>query len=594
MGPRQSACMCILGSGYIEFDYAGGLPDRYDDPQYKIPKYIIIWGRDPLRSNPDGVFGHAVIDLIKRGTKIINVDPRINWLSTRSDEVLQLRPGTDAAVAFGLLHVIINEDLYDHDFVDKWVYGWDEFVQRVNEFPVEKCAEITGIPAAQFIRVAHKIAQTPVGMHMGLATDQNPNGQQIVQLLIAITCITGNLDVPGGVNHGRPPVMSYGEDVPFGDDLAAKCIGRDDYPLLKVVVNTCHPDRLLYALEADEPYPLRFCWISSNNLLTATNSAQPKRWYDGLIKSEFTVATDVFLNPTIIALADLVLPVATAGEKISWVPGVLTNSLPSVIGAMNRAIAPRGEALSDLEIFMLVGKYLHPENFTDKKWDSVDDYFDDKLADLGVDSFQTLKEEVGIQHHIYYHKHERNMLRSDGKPGFNTTSGKVELKCTLFELFGDDPLPYYEEPRFGPVARPDLAKEYPLTLTTGARHFTSFHSEYRQIARLREIKPQPLVEINPKTAEKYGIKDGDWVVMENPWGSCREVAHLTPIVKEDVIACDHGWWFPEDDMTYPNLGGVWTANCNSLIPHGEIGKMGFGALYKCIPCKIYKYDGHED
>jgi anaerobic selenocysteine-containing dehydrogenase len=107
---------------------------------------------------------------------------------------------------------------------------------------------------------------------------------------------------------------------------------------------------------------------------------------------------------------------------------------------------------------------------------------------------------------------------------------------------------------------------------------------------LREIKPYPVVAINPELAVEKGIVDGEWVCIENPWGKCYEKAKVTPIVKKNVIMADHGWWFPEEDMDEPNLGGVWKANINLLVPNNEIGFYGFGALYKSLPCKINKAD----
>ena len=177
-------------------------------------------------------------------------------------------------------------------------------------------------------------------------------------------------------------------------------------------------------------------------------------------------------------------------------------------------------------------------------------------------------------------------MRADGQPGFNTPTGRIELYSTVLQNLGDDPLPYYLEPKFSAVSRPDLAAEYPLTLTTGARRFTSFHSENRQIATLREIHPWPTVEINPATAERLGIAEGAWVIVENHLGKVRMTAHLTPIVKENVVSCDHGWWLPEGDPE--KLYDVFDVNVNQLIPHEENGPLGFGTHYKSMPCKVHR------
>ena len=158
----------------------------------------------------------------------------------------------------------------------------------------------------------------------------------------------------------------------------------------------------------------------------------------------------------------------------------------------------------------------------------------------------------------------------------------------MLQNLGDDPLPYYIEPKFSAVSRPDLAEEYPLTVTTGARRFTSFHSENRQIETLREIHPWPTMDINPETAQRYDIAEGSWVWVENHLGKAKLRAHLTPIVKENVVSCDHGWWLPEADPE--NLFDVFQVNVNQLIPHEENGPLGFGTHYKSMPCKIYRAD----
>ena len=128
--PRLAAASYIVGAAYPEIDYACSLPGRFDDPDYTLPECVVMWGKMPLASNGDGLFGHAVVDMMRRGTRLITVDPRMNWLSSRADVHLRLRPGTDTALAMGMLSVIINDDLYDHDFVECWCYGFDELKAR--------------------------------------------------------------------------------------------------------------------------------------------------------------------------------------------------------------------------------------------------------------------------------------------------------------------------------------------------------------------------------------------------------------------------------------------------------------------------------
>ena len=185
-----------------------------------------------------------------------------------------------------------------------------------------------------------------------------------------------------------------------------------------------------------------------------------------------------------------------------------------------------------------------------------------------------------------YRKYESGRLRPDGQPGFNTPTGRVELYSTMFRQFGEDPLPYYEEPQLSPVSTPDIAETYPLVLTTGARTYCYFHSEGKQIPYLREMNPDPLIEINPQDAAKYGVADGQWVEVSNPFGTCVLKAKVSQIVKPGVVHAQHGFWFPEKDGEEPTLYEVWRSNINELIPHKYIGKLGFGAPFKCILCSV--------
>ena len=294
------------------------------------------------------------------------------------------------------------------------------------------------------------------------------------------------------------------------------------------------------------------------------------------------------MTPTAMGLCDLFLPVTTFAEHDGMVlPHFGRNT--HMVMAMNKVVEV-GDCKSDLEIDFMVGKRLNPKAWP---WDNVADFFTEQLHNGGVDkTFEDLQEEGWFQMPFEYKKYEKGLLRSDGEPGFNTPTGLVELCSSLYEDWGEDPLPYFEENAMTPYTpgREDLKENYPLIMITGGRETTSFHSEHRQVPSLRAIMPDPLVQINPETAEKYGIKDGDWVCIENPLGKAIEKAQVTPVVDPRTIHAQHGWWYPEQDPETPNLNGVWKSNINSLIPHRAIGRIGFGAPFKNVCCKIYKVD----
>jgi anaerobic selenocysteine-containing dehydrogenase len=256
-----------------------------------------------------------------------------------------------------------------------------------------------------------------------------------------------------------------------------------------------------------------------------------------------------------------------------------------IVGALNKAFSV-GECKSDLEMLLHFGKAFHGESWTGAA--TAEEYLQKDIKAMGY-SWDELREKVvGINTIGGYHKYERGLIRPNGEPGFTTTTGLVELYSNMYEHLGDDPLPYYMKPQLGADVHPEYAEAYPFLLTTGPRHYASFHSEHRQIPSLRALNPDPLCELHPSVAEAKDIRSGDRVILENPWGSAEFVAVVTPAIRPDVLSCDHGWWFPEEEGAEPNLFGVWKSNVNQMVPHKVIGKMGFGAPYKAICATIRK------
>ena len=630
--PRSMSCSHVLGAYYPEMDYAGGLEGTYDNPVYRVPEVIVMWGKMALASNGDGLWGHAVIDLMKRGAKLISVDPRVNWLATRAEVHLRVRPGTDTALAMAWLSIIINEDLYDHDFVEKWTYGFEEFSARINDpdkgMTPERAAEICEVPVEDIYRAARLYAAAkPASIAWGLAFDQNQNGNQAAHCVLALMAICGNIDVPGGqiiaeidpapgveddaeaqaaaeaaavegstldidkaddtsAEDAARPQRRIGWDS-LSDDLKGKTIGYDEYPLYVDNIRNAQADMMFDAVTKGEPYRIRMGWIQSTALLTPTCCAQPTGWYEGCKNLEWCMATDCFITPAIEAFADLVLPLASCAEKDDVVMTHYAGS-PVTLGSVNKAVDV-GEVKSDIQILIELGEYLEMDCLKDEDggrlFKDEADFLTQRRARPAKMPFEDLRDQVVFQRGVNYRKYETGKLRPDRKPGFLTPTGRVELWSTAFNQFGDDPLPYYLEPEFGP-ADPELMKEYPFILTTGARTTAFFHSEHRQIAYLRELNPDPIVEINPQVALDLGIADGQWVRLRSPFGECVEKARVTETVDEKTVHAQHAWWFPEEDGSEPNLYGNFRSNINNLLPNDHYGKLGFGAPNKCLVCGI--------
>jgi anaerobic selenocysteine-containing dehydrogenase len=598
--PRLAAMMFTHGD-FAVLDAGQFLPDGMEDPEYQVPEIILVWGQNPATGCHDGFFGHWVLDCMKRGSKLIVVDPRWTWFSSRAEKFLQIRPGTDAALALGMLNVIISEELHDKEFVEKWTSGFDELAARVAEYPLEKVSEITWVPAEDIAEAARIYARAkPAAIQWGVPIDMAPSGTTVAQAIAHLWSITGNLDIPGGNVIAKPafgvttyPFSTqelhslYGEE--FVKRMNEKRIGAQEFGLLRNFRGWGQPDRAVEQMLSGDPYPIKACWIQTTNMLGG-QAADTKMHYEALKAMEFNVVVDLFPNPTTMAAADIILPAATIAEKESF------RSWWSPLQVMMPAVKV-GECRSDWEINLELAKRFNPE--LRKRYETVKDLINDRLEPSGF-TYDELKngnwkfpdKDTPTRP---YRRYEKGLLRADEKPGFRTPTGKLELNCTSFAEFGMDPLPFFTEPPESEVRTPELASKYPLVMVTGRRSPVFFHAEHRQIPWLRECDPDPIVEIHPDTAEDLDIGDGEWVVIENDRGRIKRKAKVTPIVHPKVVSVPHGWWLPETEGKEPNLYGIWDINCNLLVHIGPGDASGYGGgAYKTPLVAVRKIKEGEE
>lgn len=592
--PRLAAMKTTMGD-FTVADCSQFLEKRYDDPAWKAPEIIIVWGQHPPNGCPDSFFGHWIVDCMRRGSRIISVEPRNTWMSSRSLYHLQLRPGTDGALALGLANVIIEEELYDKEFVARWVHGFDQLKDRVRDYTPDKVAAITEVPAQSILAAARAYAGAErAAIHWGLPVDMCAEGSTVAHAIICLWTITGNIDIPGGQVFAKPAFgvtsYAYTQDEMremYGEELVRrlteKRIGADKYPMVRNFRAWAHPDTVVEQIASGKPYPLKAAWIQSTNTL-AGQAARMKYHYDAMKKLDFVVVVDLFHTPTSMALADVFLPAATFPEKDSW------RSWWAPMCTMKKRIQV-GECRSDWEIAFDLAKRFNPEGM--RRWGTVMDMFNERLAPSGM-SFEDIEAKGGWVMPAEgaskpYRRHERGLLRPDGQPGFNTGTGKVELYNETYEKWGLDPLPYYAEPPQSRVSTPELFEKYPLVMITGGRSQLYFHSEHRMIPWLREKEPDPIVDVHPDTARAYGIYDGEWIHIENDLGRVKRKARLTLTVKPGHIHTRHGWWLPERDGREPDLFGIWDYQVNLLIPGPQCSKSGFGGgQYKTTLVRLAK------
>lgn len=607
--PRVFGCSVTTGSFWVG-DYSQQFPDRYDNPNWKCPEVVVIWGNNPVVSNSDGLYGHWIVDVMKRGAKLVVMDPRMTWLANRAECWLRVRPGTDAALALGIANVIIEEDLYDHEFVENWCFGFEEYAERCAEFPPEKVEEICWVPADKIREAARMIAKADgCAIQWGVAVDQTTEALPATMALSDIMMITGNLDRPGGMIK-PPELLNYlgGWGYEFlPEENNAYRIGVDEFAFYQAgAVPGAPASSCLRTCFSKKPYELKMAWIQTSDFLTGTGP-DPEFARLALSQLEFIVNVDMFMNATTMALADVVLPVTTYPER----NGIRIGDGCQRGETINKACEPVGECKSDQEILLELGRRLNPEAWP---WETVEDMFSSILEPTGAD-FHEMQEVAPVYLPYEYYKYKTGKMRPDGQPGFPTQSGKVELYSVPYMMFGMDPLPEYFEPTPSPYSTPEKYEEFPYVIITGARRWNSFHSENRRQKHLRAIHPEPTIEMHPQTAAELGLTEGQWVWVESPRKNkpvavdesdpkavaaakeYEEMEHparakrkveITEALDPRVVCTEHGWSHPEAGAE--NLFDTDTLNINRLIGWDDMSKIGVGANYKTGLCKIYPCD----
>ena len=550
----------------------GGLPvaDYENDP-----KCILVWGNNIVISNPDEYKAEGFCRALRKGAKLIVVDPRMTRIASRADVWLQLRPGTDTALAYGIIHVIVDEGLYDRDFVNNYVHGWEEFLERVKEFPPKKVAEITWVPEEKIREAARLFATTkPSAIQWGVAIEQQINCLDNNRILMILSAITGNFDVPGGQVLFRPPkirtVSEFSAHKMLPKEQAQKRLGGDSFKVAShfAIIN---PKCVWDAILSEKPYPVKMLFfISSNPLLTRANSGYV---YEALKKVEFMAVADFFLTPTA-QMADIFLPSAT------WLEMDYIGDFWKRHGYIlpRRKVIEVGECRSDHEILNELSKRV---GLKELWWDRFEDALNYILEPMEI-NWPQFKEMDYIKSQREYRKYKEK--------GFSTPTKKFEIYSTLLEQWGYDPLPQYIEPPEDPQKNPELLKEYPYILITGRRLPGFFHTENRQIKVLRELHKDPVVEIHPQTAKEEGITDGDWIVVETPRGRAKFKARLFKGINPKVLSAEHAWWFPEreDPMSSWNESNINMVTDNSF----ENCDPKMGATHvRSLLCKIYPERG---
>jgi anaerobic selenocysteine-containing dehydrogenase len=534
----------------------GAVPD-----EEHTPELLVVWGVNPNHTS-GGIRRQTVIKIAESGAKIVVVDPRKIDMAGIADLWIKPRPATDGALALGLLKVLVDEGLYDQDFVRDWTLGFEELRAELATFTLADVARVTWVPEDQIVALARMIGTSkPACLHWGNGIDQGVQPFQTHRAISILAAISGNLNVPGGIvlpdsetNFVRPgKFYMLSKRLP----IAGKTIGKEFPMTLK---STSVPSwTLVRAILENEPYAPRAAFFMLTNPMTSF--VDSRRTREAFERLEFIVALDLFMTPTA-ALADIVLPVAFGMEhdEVGYWPGWYNE-----VRAHPKVVDPPGDARPDTWIINELARRLELPDFWEEEHEALDAW----LAPSGL-TFEDLK-------------HERTLLptKNYGNANLRTPSGKVEIVAASLAELGLAVLPTWDE--LGAV--PELGDDYPLVFTNSKSEIF-IGTSYKGVPSLRAMRPEPIVQMNPGAAADLGLDDGDLVYIETKKGRIKQRLVFDPDLDPRVIFADFGWWFPEDPSG--QLGWDW-GNLNVLTSYDEPVDPAVGVMVlRGVPCRVYK------
>ena len=480
---------------------------------------IVLFGHNPRKHSWTPIYN--LIEAARaRGAKVIVLDPRVSEQAAAADLHLRLRSGTDAAMCLGWLKVIFDEGLYDKKFVAKWCVGFDELKARVDEYPLARVEEITGVDRNLIAEAARTYATadgaiipwTPI-------TDMQISSTSSIRLHSILRAVTGNLDVVGGevlggFNPNFIPESEIGLHEELSGEQKAKQLGYEKHPaytyrvaeLLKEptkkvwgfpyadIVTGCqmaNPSEVFRAMAYGDPYPVKAFFVLGNNaLMSYPNQHQIHK---AMLNQDLIVTHELFMTPTAM-MSDYVIP----GDAFSERNHIADTWNWTTRLTLSQKVAEPPEQASNTYKFWrdLAIRFELGDRFP---WEKHDDLLDYRLSRSNrsfADFEQTGFMEIPTPSYRKYRKH-----------GFATPSGKVELYSSVLDDLGFDPLPYHRE---GPAT----SKEYPYRVFNGVREDPFFQTGQRNIKELRDRCPVPRIFMHPSDAKKDGLIDEEWVELQ--------------------------------------------------------------------------------
>ena len=541
-------------------------------PHFPKANTFLGWNFDGYYSNHLSI--DAVQKLKARGGKVIIIDIRNTPAAKNlADIFLHIRPGTDGALALGMAKIIIDNGWADMDYVEKYTYGFEQYKALVEQYPLDKVCEITGLDPDDVMEATRLFATNgPACTNFSAsALVHHVNGMQTHRAILCLTALTGNFDRAGG-NVPNPPTYLHKRagfrtrEEEFRHDREpkdAKRIGADRFPLWDAQYDECQVMDLQRQMEEETPYPIKGMFCLGMN---AKMWPQTQRLLDTMKeKLDFFVDTDLFM--TVAArYADIVLPACSSverGELKAYEGGYLTFTKP--------VIPPLYESRSDVDIMCDLARVMDlDDDLLKAGYEACCDWMIDGCG-LTVEDLK--KSDLPVKVPIAkWPVQPGNCLKN----GFNTPSGKFEFYSNAIAAidpkYGLDPLPVYRD-SLEDQNDPETRAAFPFYLCTGARMAHTIHSRVHEVPWLRSIRPKPLVEINREDAARLGIKEGDQIEMSSPYGKICMTAKITSKILPGVLLAIHGYS---------------EANVNELIGRDHLDPYNGYPGFKGMRCNIRK------
>ena len=534
--------ICALQRGF-GFSYTIGVRPNCD---YRNSDLIMYWGKQPVLSGPANENTRNLLAAKKRHATIVAIKPSMEPDSTMADLWLPVRPGTDAALALAMLHVVIEENLIDHKFVADWCYGYPELAEHVRQYTPQWAETITGVDADLIIRTARLYAQTPAAcIDLGNGVEHAPSASDAIRAISMLMAITGHLDRPGCNTFPGKPAFPQPKSVRRPDLYTPELVNKlvaPEFPLpfqpfLEGPSSAYY--KTIESILTEKPYPIRTL-IAPGTQPTVSNRGTVNV-LEALKKVDFFVVVDV-MKTAEMDYADIVIPTTTPYEANH--PFALQGNrlIPH-----NQVVEPLGDYKSTIQFFLDLATAM---GYGDDFWHGdVDQFENARLEPYGI-TIDTLRanpmgialegEKPPVQYEKYAKTFSRKRPDLSGQPFL--PQGKVALYNTTLEEAGYAPMPIWREPPESLTATPELTKKYPLLLSD--YHTTkNFNAAWmRNVPVLREVTPEPTIHIHPSTAAARNIQNGAWVKVQSPHGWLRVKAEYYEGIRPDTVMMAHGWW----------------------------------------------------